>query len=189
MFARGVRKIVARPGDQFASSVEQLLDVVGHLVERRREIGDLGRAGLGRAGGQIALRERARCVVARGRAIARSRVRDRGRRRSRSRPTRRTRRGSSRRRPCGTSPSRRAAPMRAAGSRRASRARPAATVRWAASAAGRRGRSPTTSVADAIASALTITGRACSRRPTPSADASGCDGSPRSSRAGGARER
>ena len=37
-------QVVARPRDELATRVEEPTEVVSHLVERRREVGDLGRA-------------------------------------------------------------------------------------------------------------------------------------------------
>ena len=65
-------QVVTRPCDELAPGVEQLLDVVCHLVERRREIGDLRGAGLRRASCEVTA-----CESARSRVDAVERLRDR----------------------------------------------------------------------------------------------------------------
>ncbi len=66
---RGERRpeVVARPGDELAPGVEESLDVGRHLVERGRQIGELGGPALGRPRREIAAGER------RGRRAARAR--------------------------------------------------------------------------------------------------------------------
>ena len=50
-------QVVARPGDELAARVEEPLDVGGHLVEARGELGQLGRAVLRGACRQVAASE------------------------------------------------------------------------------------------------------------------------------------
>jgi hypothetical protein len=51
---------VARPGDELAAGVEERRQARCHLVERRAELGDLGRPLFGRACRKVALGERPR---------------------------------------------------------------------------------------------------------------------------------
>jgi hypothetical protein len=48
---------VARPGDELAPGIEDLRQVLGHLVERPSQLRELGRSALGRPRAQIASRE------------------------------------------------------------------------------------------------------------------------------------
>ena len=50
-------QVMAGPGDELAASIEQLLEIRSHLVERLREVGNLGWSRLGRPNGQITVRQ------------------------------------------------------------------------------------------------------------------------------------
>src|SRR5207248_11607952 len=56
---RGERspQVVARPGDELAARVEELLDARGHLVEGSAQLEELARPGLGGARAEVAARE------------------------------------------------------------------------------------------------------------------------------------
>jgi hypothetical protein len=51
---------VTRPGDELPARVEELFDTGCHLIERRRQLGELHGAVLGRAGGEVASGDRGR---------------------------------------------------------------------------------------------------------------------------------
>ena len=65
-------EVVARPGDELAACVEEASEVLAHLVEGGGELGDLGRAVLGRPGLEVAARRARRTRRARGRSSRRS---------------------------------------------------------------------------------------------------------------------
>ena len=56
-------QVVARPGDELAACVEELLEARRHLVERAGEVGHLGRPRLRSADGEIAMGEPRRRVA------------------------------------------------------------------------------------------------------------------------------